>query len=448
MTACALRNGLSSETEIVHVPVARDGDCDYIYGGVTSPTAYDFLYRLGLDEATLFTQSNTSFSLGQHYQNWPSKTGGWFQSHALPFEVWEGVRFHQFVLAAGGDLQAYDVANVAAMRGVFAHPPSDPKIPLSRAEYGYQFDAQEWVEILKKTATYLRIKTTSGNLKSVEVDGQSIRAITTTQGESVVADLWVDCTDFDRRLIGRCGEPFVSEKTVFAANNNEPTERLGVPFKSISATSSGWASRTHLVNQNAVTTLYTSDLLAADSSGKTITTGRIANPWSGNCVSLGFAASVFVPITTAPMIMLQRDIQRLLGLIPNRETMRTEARLFNENFDADYRNVSRFDKIVQNADAPLEDSGLRRKVAQFENRGTSVVFDGDPYNEEDWLTLMFGLGLLAKHHDPLTRKLPLEIVKTRLKKQKTDIEHMVARMPLHHIYVANFRKYLEKKNHA
>ena len=84
----------------------------------------------------------------------------------------------------------------------------------------------------------------------------------------------------------------------------------------------GWQSLTPLQNDDAVLTVYTpqSEQAARKVHPQGVTAqcsvslGRRIKAWSGNCVAIGHAAAIVEPTSPAPLMLLQMDIERLMGL--------------------------------------------------------------------------------------------------------------------------------------
>ncbi|MHA7900107.1 MAG: tryptophan 7-halogenase [Henriciella sp.] len=458
MTAMGLLRALPSNYAIHRVRSGNSTKADILYGSVTAPSAYDFLRKLGLDEPALFTRSGTSFCYGTWYQNW---LGGrsWMQGYAQPFQNIAGVPLVHHLTRAELPLEPVLVSAQAALKGRFAHPPEDPNVPLSRAEYGYQFSVAEWTRLLEAEIAKSSITTFGTPLARIDFDDFGHGAVRLESGEVLKTDLIVDCTGPERRALSEFGGKFVENRSIFSSSTRAAATELGWPHRIVEADPYGWTSKTHL--QQAIDTVRVQSMDAPrDMPGIEFALGSVDVAWIGNCVAIGQAACALEPLTPAPMILLQRDIERLLELIPLSDDSNAERREFNRRFKDDVDHAALFQGAFYCAEqeprsdfwslaaTSAQSPKLKRKVAQFENRGVLVRFDLEPFNDEDWTILHFGLGRRPRHYDLQAQQLSEAQARTELARMRQAIEQMVPRMPPHHLYVANMKKYFEKRNYA
>ena len=457
MTAIALANGLSDAYRIVLANEPADTPEDIFYGSVTAPSGYDFYRSLGLDEPTLFMKSSTSFSFGTQYKNWPSRNGGWAQCHHQPLPLLAGVPLQHHLVRNAVDLQPLLISAVAMQNGKFAHPPEDASVPLSRAEYGYQFDVQEWTKLLTAIVEASRVEIVSDTIDHVASDAGEIVGLRSSSGETLEADLYVDCSGPARRCLSALSKNFHVARNLSAAQTRQSAAQLGPPAREVEASSHGWTSRTFLQDGVATLNITHSDARSAADDNVHCALGRVESAWAGNCVAIGHAAGVVEPLTPAPMMLLQRDIERLLELIPVSADMTAERQEFNRRFDDDFMHTEMFANAFfandthsksaywDEAAANARTESLERKIAQFESRGLLVKYDLEPFNDEDWTILHNGMGRQTARYDLQVERIARSETQKQLSGMKQAIEHLVTRMPPHHLYVANMKRYLEKQ---
>lgn len=460
MTAVALANGLGGAYRVILAKTLNETRDDVFYGSVTAPIGYDFFRALGLDEPALFLSAATSFSFGTRYRNWPSLSSDWMQCHHQPLPVLAGVPLQHHLVRNSEALQPLLISAVAAQDSKFAHPPEDPAVPLSRAEYGYQFSPDEWTKLLQDRLVSSGVKVLAGPVEEIVSDGDEISGVRMSNGETVRADLYVDCSGTERLCLKQLSLDFQSVRAVSASVSHQPATQLGPPCRVIEAITSGWVAQTFL--QDGVTTLRMTHSSSGEGGDDQVhcNLGRVQFPWLGNCVAIGHAASVIEPLTPAPMMLLQRDIERLLDLIPVSAEMSAERREFNRRFDEDVTNSDLFGNALfvsdtlpqstywQEAAASAQIERLQRKIAQFLSRGVLVKFDLEPFNDEDWTTLHNGMGRRPTRYDLQVERVSKAEIERQLSGMKQAVAQMVARMPPHHLYVANMKRYLERQRHA
>jgi tryptophan halogenase len=454
LTAAHLSNQLRSSHRILLLPNVGSSAFDFMYGGATAPTAYEFLRSIGLDEPTLIQNTSTSFSFGTRIQSWPKTDSDWVLCHHLPLPALHAVPFQHHLARAGADLQGLLVSAAAAKAGKFAHPPQDPKVPLSRAEYGYQFDADELVSLLQKNLARSAVEIRSEAVTGIDADGETISGVSLETGEQLRGELYIDCTGPERTLLTALNETFKTDRTISARTTSDVADRLGPASRELIASASGWEIKTHL--QGRAQSLR----LSSDQGEHALSIGRVDAGWRGNCVALGLAAYAMEPLTPAPMMLLQADIERLLELIPVSSDCRIERKEYNRRFNDDVSHARLFQDALlvssgayqtpfwEEAVARVRSEALDRKIAQYEHRGLLVKYDLEPFNDEDWLILHHGMGRTPNRFDRQAERATLQDTQKQLSGLRSAVQQIVTRMPPHHDYVVNLKRYLEKQKHG
>lgn len=459
VAACATQLGAGAR--IIHVSSDGHAAGDLFYGDVTSPTAYDFFRMIGLDERTLVTESQTSFSYGTRYDAWPGVAGSWVQSYHLPLPVLSGVSMQHVLTARAEALGPYLISTQAALRGVFAHPPSDPRSPLSRAEYGYHVSVADLTRLLATFNARQSIDHVHGDVAELDVSDGNITSLRLNGGGRVTADLYIDCTGTARRLVSDVGPTFGATRKLVGKQSYQPSGQIDGSSRVVVADVHGWQSRTPL--QRGVQTLTIRSATERSSVGDdevVAELGCLDAAWKGNCVAIGQAACVMEPLTPAPMILLQRDIERLLDLVPVAANSTVEAREFNRRYADDVAHISAFQRTLFEtgnlpgtaywAEAIAEPLGqkLARKLTQFRSRGVFVRYDLEPFNEEDWTILFSGMGCRPERYDRRYDALDQAETDRQLLGLKQAISQLVAKMPPHDVYMTNLKRYLEKQRNG
>lgn len=468
MTAAALARQLPPATRITLATTTDTTDSDLFYGTVSGPSAYAFNLAAGVDEPTLVLRSDTGFSWGTRYAQWGGARS-WTQCFALPFPIVDGVQFHHYLASSGaGAIEPFLVSARAAERGTFAHPPRGPgetgQHPLARADYGYQFDPASYARLFAAAMPPECVETIAGALADVDTDAGGITAIRLRDGRVLTADLYIDCTGTDAALLAHLVPELEGTRRIGIAASDASPAQPDAPMRTLTAAPYGWTSATPLRGRIRHTSLYDpaqADLAAAAQDGTPghsaeATLGRRSVAWSGNCVGIGHAAAVVEPLSPAPLMLLERDIDRLLALIPNADGMAVERAEYNRRFGEDQTNAMLFNRALCEADGfpdtpywravraePMPDR-LRHKIGMFESRGLLVAYDLEPFHPEDWTILHLGMGRRPARHDRLADRAAPAQVQQFLAKTRHDIEQVVATMPASGRYRAQLEQYLER----
>ncbi|MCR6660540.1 MAG: tryptophan 7-halogenase [Asticcacaulis sp.] len=363
MTAAALSRHLPPDYRLTLIITDENPPADIFYGSVTSPTAYNFNLSIGLSEPDLIRGGNTAFSWGTHYQAWGKERRDWIQGFQLPLPVLGGVQFHQYLADRDNEaLEPYLVSAAAARLGVFAHPPETDGHSLARAEYGYQFSPAAYREAMSSVIDRARLSVIAAAITEVDRLAHDIRQVRLSDGRSVSADLFIDCTGPEAALIGRMGADMIGGKALGAALSQTPSRTLGPATRVLTGQAFGWQAVTPLQGASTKLTLYAmEDEIAAlvahgavDVVARAVC-GRRSAAWIGNCVAIGQAAGVVDPLTPAPLMLLQRDVERLLALIPVSSDLAMERREFNRQFANDHDHAELFRGAL--LASPPEDAG-------------------------------------------------------------------------------------------
>lgn len=469
-TAAALANRLPSSIQITLVELRDQGASDLFYGNVTGPSAYEFNRSTGVPEPALVLNSDAAFSWGTKFDRWASGQRSWVQCHHLPLPIIDGVLFHHYLAQQGIEqLEPFLLPAVAARRGAFAHPPdqvanpaSGPEYLFSRAEYGYLFDPETYSALFTSGLNPARVRRLEAERLEVELGPQGIAGLRLSSDQRLEADLYVDCTGPRRRLLSALGVPFSGSRQLRAASSESQAASLGPPLRSVTAADHGWTAVTPLKGRLCRLAVYDASAALSDPDGEPNSTaeatlGRTREAWSQNCVAIGHAAGVIEPLTPAPMMLLERDIDRLISLIPVSSEVSVERREFNRRSEEDFEHAELFTRALFETDglpetdywreakaAPVGEK-LARKIALFEDRGLLVAYDLEPFNNEDWTILHCGMGRRPRRHDRSADRAPPERVRQFLSSMKESLEKIVAKLPDHATYRTGLERYLVQK---
>lgn len=453
MTVAALAAQLPPAIAILRVAAADQRGSDLFYGNVTAPSAYAFNLSVGVDERRLVLDSDTGFSWGTRFAGWGDRS--WMQGFALPFPVVDGVEFHHYLTRIGAaGIDPYLAGVQAARRGVFAHPPreGDGQHPLGRAEYGYQFDPASHARLFAAAVPAGRVEQLSARVVGVETADDRITGVRLDDGRRVTADLYIDCSGPAAALLSalepvRHGHRRITIAAADASGGEE------APLRTVRAQAEGWQSETPL--KGRVRRLRVFAPGTGDAQAEAMP-GRRARAWVGNCVGIGQAAAVVEPLTPAPMMLLERDIERLLTLIPTGTAMRVEAREYDRRFADDHDHAALFQRAFFTADGlpdgpywqaaradPLPEK-LARKMTMFADRGVLVAYDLEPFHPEDWTILHLGLGRRPQRHDRLADRADAARVRQFLADLQRGIDQAVAKLPPARLYRAQLEQYLKR----
>ena len=341
-------------------------------------------------------------------------------------------------------------------------PVASPEEALS-ASYGYHLEALAYTELIKQFALRLGVEASGSGIKQVDVEGERVTGIDLADGTRLTADLYVDASGGEARLIGRLEgaafEPWAQSLPCdrLLAVSAPPLQTVPA-FSQVSAFGSGWVALYPLRRRTAVVAAYNSRAIsdeevadqvgvvarmpiAGDAIVGRLSPGIQKRPWIGNCVAIGEAAIACDPIDAVDLHVAHGCISHLITLFPATAGQFTEAdeynraiRLFGANlrdFQATHYKLNRrFDDAFWDAarDAPVPDS-LQRRVDAFDARAIVTLYDEESFQESSWASLFIGCGLLPKGYDPRIDAVPDEQLIQKVQQRLRDVARVAQQMP-------------------
>src|SRR5690606_891140 len=318
MAAAAMAKVLTNQYCEIHL-VESDSIGTVGVGEATIPQIQLFNKMLGLDENEFLRKTQGTFKLGIQFVNWGHI--GERYLHALG-EVGKDIRGLQFYhywlkLFQSGEapnIDAYTLNCIAAEQGRFMRPVDAGNSPLSNIAYAFHFDATRYAMFLRDFAVERGVRRREGKVEHVSLrpnDG-FIESITLDDGETMEADLFIDCSGFRGLLIEQALKtgyedwshwlPCDRAVAVPCAKVAEPT-----PYTRSTAHSAGWQWRIPLQHRTGNGHVYCSQFISDDEAADTLlknldgeplaepkfirfTTGKRLQFWNKNCVALGLAS--------------------------------------------------------------------------------------------------------------------------------------------------------------
>jgi tryptophan halogenase len=447
-------------------------------GEATIPQITHFNAMLGIDENEFVRETHATYKLGIEFVDWTRLGHRYihpFGSHGIDMM---GIEFHHHwlkgrTLGDTSELEAYSIAAVAAKAGKMAWPTLDnPKSPLSKLGYAFQFDAGRYARYLRGRAERQGVTRTEGRITSVERDGESglVTAVVLESGARVEGELFIDCSGFRALLIGQeLGVRFVDwshwlpcDRAVAIpctlAGDREPLTRS-------TARPAGWQWRIPLQhrigNGHVYCSAHMSDdeaihLLLANLDGEPLaepnrlrfTAGHRAKAWDKNVVALGLADGFLEPLESTAIYLVQTGIAHLMTLFPTRVFGEAEIGRYNRMVEREYvdirdflvlhyrateRDDTAFWDYCRNLDPP---EGLAEKLSLFRSSGRIFREHDELFTESSWLAAMVGQGIPAGGYHPVADMLSDAETLDRLAHIRAVIARTVEQMPTQERFLA------------
>ena len=313
-------------------------------GEGSTPWLRGFFDSLGIEEAEWMPACHATYKCGISFDGWSTRPG--FTRYFHPFaSMLDNLTMSQFVhnveaRVQGADLPAHPDRFFIASRLAREHraPKAPEHFPFD-IWHGYHFDAVLLGQYLHQKALergvrYQSCHVTHANLAA---DG-SIASVSTREGATVEADLFVDCSGFSGLLIEKAlHTPWVS----FAENLfNDAAVALptpiddSIPCETVStALRHGWAWKIPLTNRYGNGYVYSSGFCTADEAETELRrhlgllesdvearhlkmrVGRAARHWNRNCLAVGLAQGFIEPLEATALLFIQRTASAFVEVL-------------------------------------------------------------------------------------------------------------------------------------
>ena len=447
-------------------------------GEATIPQIRRLNGMLGLDEAEFVRATKGSFKLGIEFNDWGQIGDSYLHTFGDPGIDLSGLKFHQYWLRAhlaegsSASLWDYSLHNRAAYAHRFAPLEKVGRTQMGGLSYAYHFDAGLYAAHLRKFSEELGVKRQEGKVVEVTVDSEKghIRGVTLESGESLSADLFIDCSGFRGLLIGGAAEVGFEDWSKYLPCNRavavacERTDPL-LPYTKATAREAGWQWRIPLQHRTGNGHVYcdgftdqqsATDRLIDGLDGEVIgtpkqlsfTTGRRKEFWSKNCVSLGLASGFMEPLESTSIHFVQSHVSRLLEYFPTNEfgpaniaeynrVVGKEFELVRDFLVLHYKQTRRDDTEFWKhcRDMPIPDS-LAHKMELFAETGHLYREIDDLFRESSWVQVMVGQGLVPRAYHRMADKISSDQLKQFLSDVSALIDKTVASLPTHAEFIA------------
>ncbi len=446
-------------------------------GEATVPQIRSFNTMLGIDENEFVRETRATYKLGIEFVDW-LRPG---HSYVHPFGAYGldmlGIEFHHFWLhaRATGDatpLGEFSIAAMAGKAGKFFWPQLDnPKSPLSKLAYAFQFDAGRYARYLRARAEQQGVVRHEGKIVEVLEDPDSgfVTAVRMENGREIEGELFIDCSGFRSLLLGQTlGVPFTDWTKWLPCDRAVaiPCELGGdrQPLTRATAREAGWQWRIPLQHRIGNGLVYSSahidddaalDLLLTNLDGKPLAepnrlrfaAGLRERPWEKNVVALGLSAGFLEPLESTSIQIIQASIARLLALFPNADFSKAEIDRFNAESVrdmVDIRDMLVLHYMKTERDGDLwracreldPPDGLAHKLEMFESSGRVFREHNEFFTEPSWLAVMIGQGIEPAAFHPVAMMLDADETRTRLAHIREVIASTVAQMPTQDRFLA------------
>lgn len=446
-------------------------------GEATIPVIQKFNQMLGIDENDFIQHTQGTFKLGIQFVDWGSLGNSYihpFGSYGMNMGY---LSFYHYWLRLAARQQTqnpgeYSITIQAALRGRFMPPANIPNSPLSQISYAYHFDASLYAKYLRNFSQQRGVERIEGEITQVvlRADDGYVDKVVLKNGESLSAQLFIDCTGFRGLLIEQAMNtgyddwshwlPCDTAVTVPSKNIAPP-----LPYTRSTAQRAGWQWRIPLQHRTGNGHVFCSKYMCDDDAKRMLLdnvegealadprfirfkTGMRRKFWNKNCVAMGLASGFLEPLESTSIHLIQSSISKLIALLPTADVNQENIDKYNELLTAEYIFVRDFIilhyKVSQRSDSEFWNycrhmqvpDSLQRKLNLYESSGRLFRDNNELFDEVSWFAVMQGQGLRPRDYHPLANQIETEEFHHIMHEVKAVVQRAADAMPTHADYIA------------
>ena len=475
MVAAALSRVI--EDKFCEIHVVESSEIGIVgVGEATIPPILAMNRLLGIDEDEFLRKTQGTFKLAIQFVDWMGDGTrfyhpfGQFGFNIGPIAIphyWRRMKAERGEPAAGA-LDDYSLTSSASTANKFQR--QHPLFKGADVAYAYHFDASLYANFLRERAESQGVirhdrKITGHRLAE---DG-FVESVLFDEGDSMEADLFIDCSGFRGILIEQALGTGYEDWTHYLPCDRAvavPSEVMPElpPYTRSTARRAGWQWRIAIQGRTGNGLVYPSAVLSEDEAASILvdnlptpkladprflrfTTGRRKQFWNKNVIAMGLASGFLEPLESTSIHLIQTAIEKLINLLPDRSFRQTDIDFFNAETAAEYEQVR--DLIIfhyhangrpepfwqQCREAPIPDR-LRDRIELFRGYGRVFRKEDELFSPVSWTAVFEGQGIRPEGFDPLTCGMSLDEIDAGLARQRQLIRQAVEAMPAHADYVA------------
>lgn len=448
-------------------------------GEATLPHIRFFNNTLGIDEPSFMQATKATFKMGIEFCDW-GKIG---DRYIHPFgdfgQAINGVEFYHYwnklrLLGSEARLDDYSFPIIASELGRFRLPDPDISKIESTFGYAYQFDSSLYAKFLRKYAEESGVTRIEGKAIDIMTDTENghVQSVKLESGETITADLFIDCSGFRGVLIEQTLEAGFDDWSEWLPCNRAvavPTTSAGklMPFTRATARKAGWQWRIPLQHRTGNGHVYWSDHISDDEAcaqlmdsveGEPLAdpkqlyfkTGKRRKLWKKNVVAIGLSGGFLEPLESTSIYLIQEGITALLELFPDKTFPQADIDEYNARMDLYFERVRDFLLLhyvaTQRDDSEmwrhftklkLPDS-LQEKIDAWMGRGHIIKYEIGAFLPPSWVAVMAGQNLLPRHYDQRVDAISTEELKQRANALKTSVMTAAQNTMDHQAFIKNF----------
>jgi tryptophan halogenase len=412
-------------------------------------------------------KTNSTIKMGIHCKNWHGGDESFYEPLGPQKTFLDSLDFDYILALKYG---------IAVESSSCFHLWKQNKVPFvyradghAKASYSYHFDAHKVGEYFKEVALQNKVKHIDAEVHNLVIENEELKSIQLKEtGETIEADMWIDCSGFRRALIEPMGAGWVDYSKWLPANKAmtyfhqfEPNETI-VPETLALALPNGWMWQIPTQERYGCGYVY-SDKFVTDEealkelqeiTGRTIDKfriipfkpGRCDRAWIGNVFAVGLSSHFLEPLEATSIhntcSALEQFCSSYLHYSKEKTLTDYNRNLFNKNFTEtidDYKDLIQMHYITKREDSKfwkyikyeLEITNRNKEVLELcKNRvpafkDFSGIVSASGWGVWSWL--LAGLGHIS--NEVVDDTIKNANLKLDLKKMYKDMKNLYSDVP-------------------
>jgi tryptophan 7-halogenase len=462
MTASVLARQLAPEKcKIIIVEEAGDDTSlgPLVPALATLPATGLFHAEYGYDEDAVLKAAAGSFSLGTAMSGWTRTGSPCFHPFGDAGAPLSHLSFHHMAArlraeGAGINLANYSLAALCAQTERFTRPPAHCTTVLSTLSYGLTLETKGYADLFRTDALAKDVIEVKANVEHVDFNSTGyINTVSVSTGAAIAGDLFIDCTGAAAKLISGCRGVTFEDWTHWlpcdhVTCTSTPVHSPPQPYVHLTAHDAGWMRHVPTRSKhNEISLFQTTKTTGLPSGASPYRAGCRPSVWQNNCIAMGAAAVLLDPASPLALHLLHSAIKHLVSLLPNDHHCQVEAQQFNRVMASEFECARDFAilpyKINGRVGEPFWDAcrtmsvpdRLAHKINLYQKTGRLALYDGEPVEEADWVSLFDSQGIYPQRYDPAANAMPLADIQSHFARVRDIMIREVATMPFHGDYL-------------
>lgn len=449
-------------------------------GEATIPPIKNFNDVLGIQESDFLKATRGTIKLGIEFINWGRHGDRYMHAFGDIGRNPGFASFHHYWLRARAqgredDFWDYSLNYQAAHHNRYTPLSMIPNTPYPGLTQAYHIDAGLYAQMLRQYSEKLGVQRIDGLIEKVHKDPErgNIASVELSNGDRYPADLFIDCSGFRALLIGEAlgvgyedwGHWLPCDRAL--AVPSESAETI-TPYTQSIAHEGGWQWRIPLQHRTGNGLVYSHHHLSDDEATHTLLsnldtpalaeprpikfrTGRRAQQWCQNVVSLGLSSGFLEPLESTSLHLVQQGVTRLLKLFPRDCIQTCDIEEYNRQSQIEFEQIRDFIilhyHLNDKPDSPFwrhcretpKPESLLRRIELFKTSSRVFREQDELFSETAWEQVMIGQGIIPEDYSPLADGVSDDHLAEFLDRWKGLVKTTVDQLPTHNQYLRTLK---------